>query len=85
LPHRRRHRHPHPRETRPGSRLAEEHHACNAVKTALRAIGERENALLKTTFKTSCRVSLDPSRIGDIATAALVILQWAEPLNTHRT
>jgi hypothetical protein len=67
-----------PVRRRPDSPLAEEHHAYNAVQTALRAIGERRNALLKTTFKTLRRVSIDPSRIGDITAAALVILQWKE-------
>lgn len=37
----------------------------------LRAIGDRDNVLLKTTFKTLRNVSLDPWRIGRIA--ALVI------------
>lgn len=65
----------------PGNQLAQEHLAYNAVQTGLRAIGERGNSLLKTTFKALRRVSLDPSRIGDITAAALVILQW----KTHRT
>jgi hypothetical protein len=65
-----------PVKRHPGNQLAEEHLAYNAVQTALRAIGERGNSLLKTTFKALHRVSLDPSRIGDITAAALVILQW---------
>jgi hypothetical protein len=71
-----------PVKRRPGSQLAEEHHAYNAVQTALRAIGERGNALLKTTFKALRRVSLDPNRVGDITAAALVILHWKEGRTT---
>ena len=66
----------HPVKRRPGNRLAEEHLAYNALQTGLRAIGERANSLLKTTFKALRHVSLDPSRIGDIAAAALILLQW---------
>jgi hypothetical protein len=46
----------------------------NTLHAALRAIGERANTLLKTTFKALRRVSLDPSRIGDIVGGALVLL-----------
>jgi hypothetical protein len=44
------------------------------LQTALRAVGERANSLLKTTFKALRRVSLDPGRIGDIVAGALVLL-----------
>jgi DDE superfamily endonuclease len=46
----------------------------NKAHNSLRAIGERGNALLKTTFKALRRVSLNPWRIGVIVAAALVIL-----------
>ncbi|RKN03377.1 hypothetical protein D7319_31740 [Streptomyces radicis] len=71
-----------PVKRHPGNQLAEEHLAYIAVQTALRAIGERGNSLLKTTFKALRRVTLNPSRIGDITAAALVILQWKEGRTT---
>ncbi|GAA2534312.1 IS5-like element IS470 family transposase [Pilimelia columellifera subsp. columellifera] len=46
----------------------------NKVHNGLRAIGERGNALLKTTFKALRRVSVCPWKIGQIAAAALVLL-----------
>jgi hypothetical protein len=42
----------------------------------VRAIGERGNALLKTTFRTLRNVSLNPWRIGRIVAAALVLLHF---------
>lgn len=71
-----------PVKRRPGNQLAEEHLAYNAVQTALRAIGERGNSLLKTTFKALRHVSLDPSRIGDITAAALTILHLKDDRTT---
>ena len=46
----------------------------NQAHNGLRAIGERGNALLKTTFKALRNVSPNPWRIGDIVAAALVLL-----------
>lgn len=46
----------------------------NTAHNRLRAIGERGNSLLKTTFKALRNVSLCPWRIGAIAAAALVLL-----------
>jgi hypothetical protein len=46
----------------------------NKAHNAVRAIGERGNSLLKTTFKALRNVSLCPWKIGDIVAAALVIL-----------
>lgn len=46
----------------------------NKTHNGLRAIGERGNSLLKTTFKALRNVSLCPWKIGDIVTAALVLL-----------
>jgi hypothetical protein len=46
----------------------------NKAHNSLRAIGERGNSLLKTTFRALRNVSLNPWRIGKIVAAALVIL-----------
>lgn len=46
----------------------------NKAHNAVRAIGERGNALLKMTFKALRNISLNPWRIGTIVAAALVIL-----------
>jgi hypothetical protein len=46
----------------------------NRAHNAVRAIGERGNSLLKTTFKALRNVSLCPWSIGRITSAALVIL-----------
>jgi hypothetical protein len=46
----------------------------NRAHNALRAIGERGNSLLNTTFKALRNVSLCPWKIGDIVAAALVLL-----------
>lgn len=48
----------------------------NKAHNGLRAIGERGNSLLKTTFKALRNVSLCPWRIGDIVAAALVLLHF---------
>jgi hypothetical protein len=44
------------------------------LHSATRALAERGNSLLKTTFKALRRVSLCPWRIGTITAAALVLL-----------
>jgi DDE superfamily endonuclease len=46
----------------------------NHAHNRLRAVGERGNSLLKTTFNALRNISLDPWRIGDIIAAALVVL-----------
>jgi hypothetical protein len=46
----------------------------NRAHNAVRAIAERGNSLLKTTFKALRNVSLCPWKIGKIVAAALVIL-----------
>ena len=53
----------------------------NALQTATRALAERGNTLLKTTFKALRHVSLDPGRISAITAAALVLLHTEH----HRT
>lgn len=54
---------------------------CNALQTALRALAEHGNTLLKTIFKALRHVSLDPGRIGTITAAVLIILHTEH----HRT
>jgi hypothetical protein len=46
----------------------------NTAHNGVRAIGERGNSLLKTTFKALRNVSLCPWKIGNIVAAALVLL-----------
>jgi hypothetical protein len=46
----------------------------NKAHNGKRAVGERGNSLLKTTFKALRNISLCPWRIGTIVAAALVIL-----------
>ncbi|WP_249265233.1 MULTISPECIES: transposase family protein, partial [unclassified Pseudonocardia] len=46
----------------------------NTLHSALRALAERGNALLKTTFAALRRVTLCPWRTGAITAAALVLL-----------
>jgi hypothetical protein len=48
----------------------------NQAHNGIRAIGERGNSLLKTTFKALRNVSMDPWRIGTIVAAALVLLHF---------
>jgi DDE superfamily endonuclease len=64
----------HPYKKPQGGELTEAQTAYNKVIRAVRGLGERANALLKTTFKALRHVSLDPWRIGTIAKAALVLL-----------
>jgi hypothetical protein len=46
----------------------------NKAHNGVRAIGERGNSLLKTTFRALRNVSLCPWKIGNIVAAALVLL-----------
>ena len=46
----------------------------NMLHSATRALAERGNSLLKTTFMALRRISLSPRRIGAITAAALVLL-----------
>lgn len=57
-----------------GRNLAIDHKARNLLLTGLRAPAERANALFKTGFKALRRITVCPWRIGNIVTAALVIL-----------
>jgi DDE superfamily endonuclease len=63
-----------PVKTRPGRGLNPNQRTVNALHTATRALAERGNSLLKTTFAALRRVSLCPWRIGAITAAALVPL-----------
>ena len=54
--------------------LSVEQRTINMLHSATRALAERGNSLLKTTFKALRRVSLCPWRIGAITAAALVLL-----------
>ena len=56
-----------------GRQLDPDNRAYNALLTALRGLGERGMALLKTRWQALRHVSLDPHRIGDIVRAALVL------------
>jgi len=57
-----------------GGQLTDVQKTYNKVHNGIRAIGERGNSLLKTTFKALRNVSLCPWKIGQIARAALVLL-----------
>jgi hypothetical protein len=48
----------------------------NKAHNGVRAVGERGNSLLKTTFKALRNVSLCPWKIGKIVAAALVLLHF---------
>ncbi|KUJ33578.1 transposase [Streptomyces sp. NRRL F-5122] len=65
----------HPVKKPASGELTEAQHTYNKVIRGVHGVCERANSLLKTTFKALRRVSLDPSRITQIAAAALVLLQ----------
>ncbi|MFJ9032890.1 transposase family protein [Streptomyces sp. NPDC102274] len=65
----------HPVKKPAGGELTEAQQTHNKVIYGIHGVCERANSLLKTTFKALRRVSLDPSRITQIAAAALVLLQ----------
>lgn len=54
--------------------LTDRQQTFNRAHNRLRAVGERGNSLLKTTFKALRNVSLCPWKIGNIVAAALVVL-----------
>jgi hypothetical protein len=54
------------------ARLSIEQRTVNVLHSATRALAERGNSLLETTFEALRRVSLCPWRIGAITAAALV-------------
>lgn len=57
-----------------GGELTDDQKTYNKAHNAKRAIGERGNSLLKTTFKALRNISLCPWKIGTIVAAALAIL-----------
>jgi hypothetical protein len=57
-----------------GGQLTEDQKVYNTAHNGKRAVGERGNSLLKTTFKALRNVSLCPWKIGRIVAAALVLL-----------
>jgi len=62
--------------------LTVEQRTINMLHSATRALAERGNSLLKTTFKALRRVSLCPWRIGAITAAALVLLHTEQDRTT---
>lgn len=56
------------------SKLTDAQKTYNKVHNGIRALGERGNSLLKTTFKALRNVSLCPWNIGKISAAALALL-----------
>lgn len=62
-----------------GDNLSPDNRARNTLISALRAPAERANALLKSTWQTLRRITLDPWRIGAITAAALVLLNLQKP------
>jgi hypothetical protein len=62
-----------------GANLAPDNQTRNALISAPHAPAERANALVKRTWKALERVTLDPSRIGAITAAALVLLHLQRP------
>ena len=56
-----------------GRNLAPDTATRNSLLTAMRALGERGNAILKTRWATLRRIRLCPQRIGHITAAALVL------------
>lgn len=63
-----------PFKPQPGHGRTVDQRTVNMLHSATRAVAERGNALLKTTFKALQRVTLCPWRIGAITAAALVVL-----------
>ena len=59
--------------------LAPDNGSRSAMINTLRAPAERANALLKATWPTLRRVQLDPWRITEITTGALVLLHLPRP------
>jgi len=59
-----------------GGELSDVQKTYNKVHNGIRAVGERGNSLLKTTFKALRNVSLCPWQISKIAAAALVLLHF---------
>lgn len=65
-----------------GGELSDVQKTFNKAHNGVRAIGERGNSLLKTTFKALRNVSLCPWKIGKIVAAALVLLHFEHDRTT---
>ncbi|GAB3172500.1 IS5-like element IS470 family transposase [Myceligenerans halotolerans] len=63
-----------PHKTPKKGKLTDDQKACNTLHSAVRALAERGNALLKGAFKVLDKVSMSPGKITQITAAALVIL-----------
>ena len=61
-----------------GNVLAVDHVAYNALQRGLRAIGGRGFALLIGRWRALQRITASPSRIGDIAAAAMILTQFEQ-------
>lgn len=62
-----------------GRHLHHDNDTRNQLLSAMRAPAERANALLKRTWRALERITLDPTRIGPITAAALVLLHLQRP------
>lgn len=63
-----------PVQTPKGGTLTEDQKCYNMLHSALRAVAERGNALLKETFKALDKVSMSPTKITTITAGALMLL-----------
>jgi hypothetical protein len=59
-----------------GRDLAPDNECHNMLLTAVRALGERANAILKTRWTVLDRITLCPNRIGAIVAATIVLSTW---------
>lgn len=59
-----------------GRNLAPDNQTHNTLLTAVRAVGERANAILKTRWTILDRITLCPTRIGAIVAATIVLSTW---------
>ncbi|WP_405834835.1 transposase family protein [Streptomyces sp. NBC_01176] len=64
-----------PSKSAPEVHCAEAQQTYNKVVRGIHGVCERTSSVLETTFKALRRVSLDPSRITEIAAATLFLLQ----------
>jgi len=66
-----------------GGELDLDTRARNALLCSLRCLGERRFALMSQRWRTLQRVTLSPGKIGDIAQAALVLVQLEHKMITR--
>ncbi|WP_261560781.1 transposase family protein [Frankia tisae] len=65
-----------------GGELTGDQKGHNRIHNALRAVGERGNALLKGTFGVLRNVTIDPWKIGSVVKACLVLLHMEHQRTT---